>query len=75
MEKKLKTVTNKLCVMSWLNKDGFEVRALGIDLGYTFKMLSFKAQDIAEVLGLAVVDFVLATPIVPGQKTKYPVEV
>lgn len=75
MENQIKLVSKKICVLAWLNKDGYECRALCIDLGYSTKMLCFKAQDIAEVLGMSVVDFVAKTPIIEGQRTKYMVEV
>ena len=74
MENKLQFVQNAFSIVAW-SKDGFEIRALGVDLGYSYKMLSFKTQDIAEILGLSVLALVQATPVVPGQKTRYKVEV
>lgn len=55
-------INGKLVLMSWKNKDDNDCRALAVDLGYTKKFLTFKTQDIAEVLGLSVFELVKLAP-------------
>ena len=64
-------LNGKICVVSFFSKEGYEVRALSVDLGYAVKMLNFKQQEIAECLDMTVRQFVEATPCVAGQKTRY----
>lgn len=73
MENKLQLMSKKFVVMSWLHKDGYECRALCVDLGYCTKMLCYKNQDLAEVFGISVRQLVEATPVIPGKKTRYEV--
>lgn len=66
----------KLLVRVWRSlKDDKLHRALVVDMEYTIKVLSFKLTDIAEVLGLSVVEFVHKCPEVPGKVAVYSVEV
>lgn len=44
------TIKGSLKLRCWKNKDGYDCRALCIDLGYTTKFLTFKTADIAEML-------------------------
>lgn len=52
-------------------KTGNDVRALGINLGYTVKLLTFKDQDIAECLGLSVMEYRKQFVVVEGERTLY----
>ena len=52
----LKNVT--LSLKKGKSKTGNDYICLGVDLGYTFKAFTFNRQDIAEIFGFSVVDFV-----------------
>lgn len=74
MDNGFKLIDGKFCILAFRSRIGNECRALCYDVGYTTKYLIYNNQDIAELVGMSVIDFVKATPIIEGQKTKYYLE-
>ena len=60
-------LAGKLCVVSFRSKDGKDCTYLGVDLGYTKKALTWRITDIAELLGISVVEAIDKFPVTPGQ--------
>lgn len=62
-------------IRTWKNKDGYDIRALAINLGYAVKTINFKTQEIAEILDLTVRDFCDKFPVLPDKAVStYPLE-
>jgi len=60
-------LAGKLCVVSFRSKEGKDCTYLGVDLGYTKKALTWRITDIAELLGISVVEAMDKFPIIQGQ--------
>lgn len=57
MEKKDLVLQGDIVLRRLVSKKGSEFIALGVDLGYTFKFLTYDSRSIAEMLGLSVIEF------------------
>lgn len=68
-------IKGNFIIRTWKNKDGYDIRALAVNLGYCVKLLNFKSQEIAEILDLTVRDFTEKFPVVQGTVSSYPIEV